>query len=161
MCLSLRSIRLSVSVCLSYLFQDGLPLLTVGDSRQLHVSHLLHLLVHVDLLLEFLDLGSDESYRVVTVMLAGDGRGAGRMDGGDPVLQFCLPGRLNTTQRRSDGSDGSESWVGTNDRINNVERNSSTIKNAPVSLFNLYFHINVCCVRVFLCKYCGRVIKTS
>lgn len=34
-----------------YLFQNGLPLLGVSDSRQLHVSHLLHLLVHVDLLL--------------------------------------------------------------------------------------------------------------
>lgn len=61
----------------SYLIQDGLPLLGVGDRGQLHVSHLLHLLVHVDLLLQFLDLGAEQSHRVVSVVLAGHGGGTG------------------------------------------------------------------------------------
>lgn len=78
----------------TYLIQDSLPLLGVGNSRQLHVSHLLHLLIHVYLLLQLLDLGAKQAHRVLSVVLAGDGCGTCRVDGCDPVLQLCLAAGL-------------------------------------------------------------------
>ena len=74
----------------SYLLQNGLSLLGVSDSRQLHVSHLLHLLVHVYLLLQLADLGPQEPHRIVPVVLPSQGCGARRVKSRDPVLQFCL-----------------------------------------------------------------------
>ena len=79
---------------ISHLLQDGLPLLGVADGRQLHVAHLLHLLVHVHLLLQLLGLGAQQTHRVLAVVLPGNGGGAGRVDRRDPVLQLRLAGRL-------------------------------------------------------------------
>lgn len=76
------------------MIQDRLPLLGVSNSRQLHVPHFLHLLVHVNLLLQFLDFGAKQAHCVLSVMLAGDGSGTCRMDGCDPVLQLCLAAGL-------------------------------------------------------------------
>lgn len=59
----------------TYLIQDRLSLLGVGNGRQLHVSHLLHFLVHVNLLLQLFDLGAKQPDRVLSVVLAGDGGG--------------------------------------------------------------------------------------
>lgn len=75
---------------LKYLLQYGLLLLAVSDGGQLHVPHLLHLLVHVDLLLQLADLGAQESHRVLPVVLASQGGGARRVDRRDPVLQLRL-----------------------------------------------------------------------
>ena len=74
----------------TYLIQDRLPLLGVGDGRQLHVPHLLHLLVHVDLLLQLADLGAQQPHRVLPVVLTGKGGGTRGVDRRDPVLQLCL-----------------------------------------------------------------------
>lgn len=69
-----------------YLLQYGLPLLGIGDSGQLHVSHLLHLLVHVDLLLQLADLGSQQSHRVLPVVLSSQSGSASGVDRRDPVF---------------------------------------------------------------------------
>lgn len=74
----------------SYLLEYGLPLLGVSDGGQLHVSHLLHLLVHVDLLLQLADLGSQQSHRILPVVLPSQSGGTCRVDCRDPVLQFRL-----------------------------------------------------------------------
>lgn len=73
-----------------YLLQYGLPLLGISDGGQLHVSHLFHLLVHVDLLLQLADLGSQKSHRILPVVLPSQSGGARGVDRRDPVLQFCL-----------------------------------------------------------------------
>lgn len=83
----------------SYLLQDRLPLLAVGDGGQLHVPHLLHLLVHVYLLLQLADLGSQQAHGVVPVVLAGQSGGAGRVDRRDPVLQLRLTRGLTGTEQ--------------------------------------------------------------
>lgn len=83
-----------------YLLQDGLPLLGVRDGGQLHVSHLLHLLVHVDLLLQLADLGPQQPHRVLPVMLPSQGCGARRVNRRDPVLQFSLTRCLTRAERR-------------------------------------------------------------
>lgn len=82
----------------SYLLQDGLPLLAVGDRGQLHVSHLLHLLVHVYLLLQLADFGAQQAHGVVPVVLPGQSGGAGRVDRRDPVLQLRLTRGLAGTE---------------------------------------------------------------
>lgn len=73
-----------------YLLQYGLPLLGISHCGQLHVSHLLHLLIHIDLLLQFADLGSQQSHRVLPVVLSSQSSGTCRVDGRDPVLQLRL-----------------------------------------------------------------------
>lgn len=78
----------------TYLIQDRLPLLGVSDGGQLHVSHFLHLLVHVYLLLQLLDFGSEQAHGVLSVVLPRDSGGARRVDGRDPVLQLCLAAGL-------------------------------------------------------------------
>lgn len=85
-------------VAASYLLQDGLPLLAVGDRGQLHVSHLLHLLVHVYLLLQLADFGAQQAHGVVPVVLPGQSGGAGRVDRRDPVLQLRLTRGLAGTE---------------------------------------------------------------
>lgn len=73
-----------------YLLQDCLPLPAVGDRGQLHVAHLLHLLVHVYLLLQLADFGSQQAHGVVPVVLPSQSGGAGRVNRRDPVLQLRL-----------------------------------------------------------------------
>lgn len=60
-----------------YLLQDSLPFLPISDGRELHFTHLLHFLIHVNLLFKLLDLRTQQSYRVLAVVLTGDNRGAG------------------------------------------------------------------------------------
>lgn len=81
----------------SYLLQNCLPLLAVGDRGQLHVSHLLHLLVHVYLLLQLADFGSQQAHGVVPVVLPSQSAGAGRVNRRDPVLQLRLTRGLTGT----------------------------------------------------------------
>lgn len=92
-----EALRAASSVAASYLLQDRLPLLPVGDRGQLHVSHLLHLLVHVYLLLQLADFGSQQAHGVVPVVLPGQRGGAGRVDRRDPVLQLRLTRGLTGT----------------------------------------------------------------
>lgn len=84
----------------TYLIQDRLPFLAVSNSRQLHVSHFLHLLVHVDLLLQLLHFGTKQAHRVLSVMLAGNSGGTCRVDGCDPVLQLCLAAGLHGDRQK-------------------------------------------------------------
>lgn len=86
-------------VLASYLLQNGLPLLAVGDRGQLHVSHLLHLLVHVYLLLQLADFGLQQSHRVFPVVLPSQSCGARRVDCRDPVFQLCLTRGLTRTEK--------------------------------------------------------------
>lgn len=78
------------SAAAPYLLQDRLPLLAVGDRGQLHVAHLLHLLVHVYLLLQLADFGPQQAHGVVPVVLPSQSGGAGRVNRRDPVLQLRL-----------------------------------------------------------------------
>lgn len=77
-----------------YLIQDGLPFFGVSNRRQLHVSHFLHLLIHVDLLLQLLDFCAQQAHSVLSMVLAGDSGGACRVDGCDPVFQLRLAAGL-------------------------------------------------------------------
>lgn len=79
----------------THLVQDRLPLLGLCNSRQLHVPHFLHLLVHVYLLLELLDFSAKQAHRVLPVVMAGDGSGTCGVDGRDPVFQFSLAACLH------------------------------------------------------------------
>lgn len=78
----------------THLVQNGLPLFTVTDSWELHVSHFLHLLIHINLLLQLLYLGTQEAHSVLAVVLPGHCRGTCWVDGSYPVLQLCLSWRL-------------------------------------------------------------------
>lgn len=73
-----------------YLLENSLSLLGISDSGQLHVSHLLHFLIHVNLLLQLAYLGPQQSHGILPVVLPSESSRTCRVDRCDPVLQFCL-----------------------------------------------------------------------
>lgn len=82
-----------------YLIQYGLLLLGVCYRGQLHFTHFLHLLVHVDLLLQLFDLCFEQLDRVLLVVLPRHRGGTGRVDRRDPVLQLRLAAGLHRGKR--------------------------------------------------------------
>lgn len=73
-----------------YLIQYSLLLLGVRYWGQLHFTHFLHLLIHIDLLLQLFYLCFQELDSVLFVMLPCNRGCTSWMDCSDPVLEFGL-----------------------------------------------------------------------
>lgn len=99
-----------------YLIQYGLLLLGVRHWGQLHFTHFLHLLIHVDLLLQLLYLRFQELDSVLFVMLPCHCSCTGGMDRGDPVLELRLARGLKRREEGKRSQDPLCKWLEINKR---------------------------------------------